>query len=189
MVVSPAKALQEKDLTMIALGRITGLLWRRAWVQPVASQARPAGTYDPDPGPARSLRIRETAVVAQANAAGRVQPLPSPRAQIKIKVGPDRGWGSAQGSVPPDQAHHLITTFGVLGVAGMGIAGAVLTLRISAGLSGAAFAELAVALVAMVLIVACSLGRARRQEQGRERSHVPSAPGASGRPDKSNPAA
>jgi hypothetical protein len=94
----------------------------------------------------------------------------------------------AQGSVPPDQAGHLIATFGILGAAGVGATAAVLTVRISASLTGVAFGELAVALVAMVLIAGCSLGRARRQEQARQRSHGPDAPVSSGRPDHSTPA-
>jgi hypothetical protein len=144
---------------MNPLERITGLFRARAAAQPVVLKG-------------------QLALATRDDAAGRVQPLPSPRAEIKIKVGPDRGWVGAQGSVPPDQAGHLITTFGILGAAGMGATAAVFTVHTSAGV---AFAELAVALVAMVLIAACS--RARRQ-----RSHGPDAPGGSGRPDHSTPA-
>jgi hypothetical protein len=77
---------------------------------------------------------------------------PTPFAELEIQVGPAQPWGTARGRVPPDQANHLISAFGALGSATAGIAGAVLTLRINAGLTGPAYAELALALVAAALI-------------------------------------
>lgn len=96
---------------------------------------------------------------------------PSPLARLTIKVGPQERWGAAEGSVPGDQAHDLITTFGVLGntfgilgCASAGIAGAVLTIR-GSGLTDLAFAELVLALLAAMLIAACSLIRARQEDR------------------------
>jgi hypothetical protein len=85
--------------------------------------------------------------------AGPVEP-PSPYAELIVQLGPAQPWGTAKGKgkVPPEQAHHLITTFGIVSSVVAGIAGAVLTLRIAAGLSGPAYAELGIACAAAVLI-------------------------------------
>lgn len=77
---------------------------------------------------------------------------PGPEAWLKISVGPAQLGGTAEGSVPPDQAGHLITTFGMLGSAISGIGGAVLTLHIAPSLTVVAFAELVLALLLAVLI-------------------------------------
>jgi hypothetical protein len=77
---------------------------------------------------------------------------PTTFAELKIQVGPAQPWGTAKGRVPPDQANHLISAFGALGSSTAGIAGAVLTLRINPGLTGPAYAELALALIAAALI-------------------------------------
>jgi hypothetical protein len=77
---------------------------------------------------------------------------PGPSAQLKIVA---RLLGTAEGTVPPREAHHLVTTFGLVGSAVTGTAGAVLTLRIDHGLVGIALAELVVALAIGVLIAAC----------------------------------
>ena len=77
---------------------------------------------------------------------------PSPYAALTVKLGPAQQWGSAEGRVPPEHAHHLITTFGIVSSVIAGIAGSVLTLRISAGLAGPAYAELGIALAAATLI-------------------------------------
>ncbi len=82
---------------------------------------------------------------------GPVEP-PSPYAELVIQLGPTQPWGSARGKVPPEQAHHLITTFGIVSSVAAGIAGTVLTLRIATGLTGPAYAELGLALGAAVLI-------------------------------------
>ena len=129
------------------------------------------------------------------------EPLPTSHARLTIKVGPDepaklafgvgpdQRWGTAEGTVPPDQAHHLITTFGILGSACTGIAGAVLTLRIAPSLTAPALAELALALLAAVLTAACSLTRARRDEQAPEESREPGTPAGSDHHDQLNPGA
>jgi hypothetical protein len=83
--------------------------------------------------------------------AGPVEP-PSPYAELVVQLGPAQPWGTAKGKVPPEQAHHLITTFGIVSSLVAGIAGTVLTLRIAAGLTGPAYAELGVACAAAGLI-------------------------------------
>jgi len=92
------------------------------------------------------------------------EPPPTPSAEMTIMVGPAQSWRAA---VPGDQAHHLITTFGILGSACGGISGAVLTLR-NPNLTVLALAELGLALVAALLITACSIARARQEERGRQ---------------------
>ncbi|MGD0606150.1 MAG: hypothetical protein ABSA53_21505 [Streptosporangiaceae bacterium] len=77
---------------------------------------------------------------------------PTPAAKLTIKVGPSQ---LAEGIVPPEQARHLITTFGILGCVFAGVSGAVLTLHIAANLTTLAFAELVLALTASVLIAWC----------------------------------
>jgi hypothetical protein len=96
------------------------------------------------------------------------EPLPTPLARLTIKVGPEQHWGTAEGTVPPDQAHHLITTFGILASACTGIGGGVLTLSIVPSLTALALAELILSLVAMVLTAACSLTGARRENKHRK---------------------
>jgi hypothetical protein len=83
--------------------------------------------------------------------AGTIEP-PSPYAELAVHLGPAQPWGTAKGKVPPEQAHHLITTFGIVSSVIAGIAGSVLTLRIAAGLTGPAYAEIGAALAATVLI-------------------------------------
>jgi hypothetical protein len=82
---------------------------------------------------------------------------------MTITVGPAQ---SLRAAVPGDQAHHLITTFGILGSVCGGIGGAALTLR-NQSLAGLALAELALALAAAVLIAVCGLTRARQDERAR----------------------
>ena len=60
--------------------------------------------------------------------------------------------GTAKGKVPPERAHHLITTFGIVSSVIAGIDGSVFTLRIAAGLTAAVYAELGVVLTAAALI-------------------------------------
>lgn len=71
---------------------------------------------------------------------------------MKINV---KSLGTGAGTVPPDQARHLVTTFGILGSVFSGIGGVVLTLHIAPRLGGLALAELVLALAAAVLIAAC----------------------------------
>jgi hypothetical protein len=81
--------------------------------------------------------------------AGPVEP-PSPYAELVVQLGPGQPWGTAKGRVPPDQAHHLITTFGIVSI--MLAAGAVITLRVAAGLTAVAYAALGIACACAVLI-------------------------------------
>lgn len=92
----------------------------------------------------------------------------TPAAKLIIKVGPSQ---LAEGTVPPEQARHLITTFGILGCVFSGVGGAVVTLRISASLTTLAFAELVLALVAAVLIAIGSRAAAKKSA-GHRRSKV-----------------
>lgn len=85
--------------------------------------------------------------------------------RVKITA---RRW-SVEGTVPSAEAHHLITTFGILGSIVSGLAGAILTLRIASGLPALAFAELGLALLAAVLIAVRSrrsVQRAARSDEG-----------------------
>jgi membrane protein implicated in regulation of membrane protease activity len=73
------------------------------------------------------------------------------------------------GRGPPDQADLLITTIIILSSAIAGIGGAVLTLHIAANLTGLALVELALELMATLLIAVCSRARANRKyEPGRK---------------------
>ena len=92
--------------------------------------------------------------------ASRLAELPSAAAKLTIKVGPAQ---LAEGTVPPDQARHLITTFGILGCIFAGIGGAVLTLHVARTLIALAFAELALALAGAALIAACGHVPAHRE--------------------------
>ena len=74
---------------------------------------------------------------------------PTAAARLVIKVGPAQ---LAEGTVPPDQARYLITTFGIGGCVLSGIGGAILTLRIAPARFTLAFAELALALAGAALI-------------------------------------
>jgi hypothetical protein len=94
-------------------------------------------------------------------------PNPGPHAELVFTFGPAQRWGSAKGLVPADQAHHLVTTFGILGCLVTGIGGAVLTVRTASGWTDLAYAELTLALVAVVLTAVCSrtrTGKARRHK-------------------------
>lgn len=93
---------------------------------------------------------------------GLTLPEPTQLAELEISLGPGPQWGTARGTVPPDQPHHLITTFGILGSAVAGTAGAVLSLRIDSRLGTLALAELTLAFVAAALIAACSRAQARK---------------------------
>jgi len=92
---------------------------------------------------------------------------PSQYAELKFQFGPAQSWGTAQGRVPPAQTHHFITTSGIVASVIAGIAGAVLTLRIAAGLTGPAYTELGVAFAAAVLIAI------RREASRAARRHDP----------------
>lgn len=96
---------------------------------------------------------------------------PTRAAQLKIKAEPARvkftarRWLTAEGTVPPSEAQHLISMFGILGCVITGTAAAVLTLRIAPGLTALAFAELMLALGGMLLITICGLIRMNRTEE------------------------
>jgi small-conductance mechanosensitive channel len=101
---------------------------------------------------------------------------PTQFAELTITFGPPP-W-SLKGTVPPDQAHHLITTVGIAGSAISGIAGTVLILRIAPHLTSVALAVLALAAAAMVLTAICSSIRAggkskRRRKIPENQAHPP----------------
>lgn len=99
---------------------------------------------------------------------------PTAFAELEIRVGPAQPLRAAKGKVLPDQVHHLITTVGVLGSVIAGITGALLTLRISSGLTAPALAELALAVAAAALIAT----RRTTARRGSGRQQIPGAPGA-----------
>lgn len=104
---------------------------------------------------------------------------PTSSARLSISMGPTQVGGTAEGNVPPDQAHHLITTFGILGCAITGSAAAVATLRLApAGAApAAAFAVLAFNLAAAILIGLCGHTPARRKSSRRKGSqNLPQPP-------------
>jgi hypothetical protein len=107
---------------------------------------------------------------------GSVEP-PTPYAELVVQLGPVQPWGTAKGKAPPGQPHHLITTVGIVASVIAGIAGTVLTLRISAGLTGPAYAELGLAFGAAVLIaIRRAVRRAgKRQELPEPRARGPGA--------------
>jgi hypothetical protein len=82
--------------------------------------------------------------------------VPSPSARLSIQLGPTQLGGTAEGNVPPDQVHHLITTFGMMGSACAGITGAVFTLRGDPSRPVLALAELVLAFTVAVLIAVTS---------------------------------
>lgn len=95
---------------------------------------------------------------------------PTSCAELEIQVGPALPLGSAKGRVPPDQAGYFIMTIGIWGSVAVGIAGAILTLRIASRLAGIALAVLGLALIATLLIAACGLAQERaRRAKGRRR--------------------
>jgi len=77
---------------------------------------------------------------------------PTQFAELEISVAPDQ---RARGRVPFDHARYLITTLGILGSAATGTGGAILVLYVAPRLTIVVIAELALALVAAVLIVGC----------------------------------
>jgi hypothetical protein len=100
--------------------------------------------------------------------------IPGPQAELQIFVGPlPKQWGSAKANVPAGQAHHLITTFGILGSVATGISAAAFTLQAASGAVTLAYAELILAFVAAVLIAVCS--RMEPSSEGRREKHTPSA--------------
>jgi hypothetical protein len=121
----------------------------------------PAVSPQEKPTPAAELKItREkdhlptTAadVVASGDAPGEeILPPPGPDAELKLSV---TKWGSFTSRVPADQAHHLITTLGILVSAIAGIAGAVQTFHATRD-PLPVYAELALALIAAVLVAVC----------------------------------
>jgi hypothetical protein len=115
-----------------------------------------------------------------ASETGHVEP-PGPYAELDVRLGPAQPWGSAKGKVPPEQAHHLITTFGIVASVIAGISGTVLTLRVAAGLAGPAYAELGLAFAGAVLIALRRAVSRARQAPGTPRNQGPRARGA-GRP-------
>jgi hypothetical protein len=88
----------------------------------------------------------------------------SEHASLKVSLGAvPRRWGHVTATVPPGQARHLISVSGILGSVITGAAAAVVTLHASTKLAVPAYAELALALVAAVLITVCNLTGASKQ--------------------------
>ena len=107
---------------------------------------------------------------------------PSQHAELMISIGPAPQWGTAKGLVPASQAHHLVTTFGILGSLATGTGGAVLTLHADPSFTGPAYAELALALVSAILIAACSRTRAKVKGRRQKAGLPPHAPSPGKRP-------
>jgi hypothetical protein len=76
--------------------------------------------------------------------------------------------GTATANVPPNDARYMITTFGIMGTLFIGIGGTVLTLRVSAALTGVALAELLVTVVTIIVIALSSRTRADRSSDQRQ---------------------
>jgi hypothetical protein len=125
------------------------------------------------PMAAEGLSPREPDPVEQPTRAAELR-ITEQSAQVKITA---RLWGTAEGTVPPGDAAHLITTFGLLGSAVTGMAGAVLTLRIDPRLTGVALAELALVFAVAAMIVACGRGARSRAAPART-GRPPRRPGA-----------
>jgi hypothetical protein len=87
----------------------------------------------------------------------------SEHASLKVSLGAvPRRWGDVTAIVPPGQARHMITVTGLLGSVITGTTAAVLTLHTSTGLVAPAYAELALALVAALLVAICHFAGGRR---------------------------
>jgi hypothetical protein len=99
---------------------------------------------------------------------------PSEAAQLKIRAEPARlkviarRWLTAEGTVPPANAEHLISAFGIVGCVVTGCAAAVLTMHAGTRLTSVAFAELAVALAGAILIAFCGPARHESGRQGKK---------------------
>jgi hypothetical protein len=83
-------------------------------------------------------------------------PVGEPTSSAKLEIRTAQLTGSASAKVPPNDARHMVTTFGIVGCLFIGIGGTVLTLRVSAALTGPALAELLVTLVTVVVIAVSS---------------------------------
>jgi hypothetical protein len=79
-------------------------------------------------------------------------PVGEPTSFAKLEISTAQVTGSASAKVPPNDARHMMTTFGIMGSLFIGVGGTVLTLRVSATLIGPALAELLVTLVTVVVI-------------------------------------
>lgn len=97
---------------------------------------------------------------------------PTQFAELEISLGPDQ---RARGRVPPNQAHYLITMFGILGSTVTGTGGAVLTLYVAPRLIILALAELALAAAAAVLTAACGRIPVTRENRWGKESRRPDA--------------
>ncbi len=114
------------------------------------AQASPPGRRRSAPAKARPPARRRSASAGQLTES----------AKLTISLRPTGlGEGTAEGSVPPDQAHYFITTLGMVGCAFAGIGGVALTLYIAPRSTVLPFAELAFAFTIAVLIAACGHSR------------------------------
>lgn len=88
---------------------------------------------------------------------------PSSKAELHISLEPVE-FKTAHVTIPPHQARYYVETLGILGSIVAGTSGAVLTLRLLTGNTGVAVAvaELALALIAAVLIVVVARAPGKR---------------------------
>lgn len=101
---------------------------------------------------------------------------PTPQAEMHVILGPAPSWKAA---VPSDQAHHLITTTGIVVITCTAIGCAVLTSRDSS-LTGLALAELILAFLAAALVAACGVIRAGKRQSAKSPEQRPAEPGKQG---------
>jgi hypothetical protein len=94
---------------------------------------------------------------------------PTWAAELWIITEPVQARGTTEGMVPAGQVDRLITTFGIAGSIVAGAAGAVVTLRLGAGLTVIALAELVLALAGAVLIALCSCAHRHTRAEGQSR--------------------
>lgn len=105
----------------------------------------------------------------------RRQEQPTTSAMMRIKVGPDGWGGSVDGVVPNGQAHHFISTLGIMGSTWAGLLAAAYSTQHSSAVA-LPLAELGTGLLASLLIAIC--GRAKRPV-----SAIPAEPGDPAAPE------
>lgn len=88
-----------------------------------------------------------------------IEASPTSSAEMTITLGPPPSWRAA---VPSEQAHHLITTMGIVVSVCGGIGGAVYTLH-NASLGALGLAEMGTGLLGAILVAGCSLVRTRHE--------------------------
>jgi hypothetical protein len=88
----------------------------------------------------------------------------TPSAKLVITL--DKAGGTAETHVPPGEASHMITTFGIVVTGCAGIGGAVLMVWFSPGLAGLALADLMLTFAIVVVTAAVGLIRADKRGHG-----------------------